>query len=311
MKKSKIKKNLKKMKRKIKNKGKKLVYPTKVCTLCGYIYVKKQVGNQKACIFYYYTSKCTWLKEKIIKFDVITLIGCELFCQFSIVGFNSQLYVKLYEKYSFEKNIKFFTALIIICVAVGFFFSIISDDLQEKRGENNGHEQEEEQEEEKEQDKEKQIKTEQKFLKMNDFCDDDKCGYLVLTLVFIFMFLTFTFINSMCYYFDNNKKRERWDNIIMAEFIFFKSIDLAILSFFDFFDNSDIFITALFITLEKFIWMIIEEVFDAVELKEKILIIIQIVISSLPVITIFLYIFEFICFLCCPCIRNKWIQKRN
>ena len=57
--------------------------------------------------------------------------------------------------------------------------------------------------------------------------------------------------------FEDNKTTTKWDNIIMAEFICFKSIDMCILSFYDFFDNSELFNTALFITLEKVLWMII------------------------------------------------------
>ena len=125
-----------------------------------------------------------------------------------------------------------------------------------------------------------------------------------MILSFAITFSIFTFISSFCNYYEKNKTRKRWDNIIMAEFIFFKCIDLGILSFFDFFDNSDIINTTLFITLEKFIWMIIEAVFEAVELKEKTLIIIQIVISSIPsFIFIAMFIFRLIQ-VCFPCISE-------
>ena len=103
-----------------------------------------------------------------------------------------------------------------------------------------------------------------------------------MMLIIGYSFLTF--ISSICYYYEDNINRNRWDNIIMAEFIYFKSIDLSILSFYDFFDNTDIFNTTLFITLEKFVWMLIEALFDIFEANIKTLIIIQMVISGIPAI---------------------------
>ena len=38
-----------------KDNKKKKIYSTKICTLCGYIYVQKETNNKKACIIYYYT----------------------------------------------------------------------------------------------------------------------------------------------------------------------------------------------------------------------------------------------------------------
>ena len=78
----------------------------------------------------------------------------------------------------------------------------------------------------------------------------------------------------------------------MAEFIYFKCIDLAILSFFDTYDNSDIFNSTLFITLEKFLWMIIEGIVDFCEPNTKILIIIQIVVSAILGLITLLYTFK-------------------
>jgi len=97
-----------------KNKKKEIKNSTKICTLCGYIYFQKRIGNKSTCICYYYTSKCTWLKEKIIKFDVIFPIIIELYCQLCIIGFNYLLTEKLIKVYSFKKNIKFYLALLIL-----------------------------------------------------------------------------------------------------------------------------------------------------------------------------------------------------
>ena len=67
----------------------------------------------------------------------------------------------------------------------------------------------------------------------------------------------------------------------MAEFIYFKVLDLELLSFYDFFDNSDIFNATLAITFEKLFWMVIEEIIDSFINNKKSLIIIQLVITSL------------------------------
>ena len=127
------------------------------------------------------------------------------------------------------------------------------------------------------------------------FCNKKYCNHLVFLFCLLLGFVFLTFISSICYLCDNNKTRTRWDNIIMAEFIFFKSLDMFILSFFDFFDNSEIFNATLFITLEKFIWMIIEAIFEACSVKEKTLIIIQLAFSSIPIAGLLYFIGLFLC----------------
>ena len=302
----------------------KQINSTKVCTLCGYIYVKKQTGNQTACIFYRYTNRKTWLKEKIWKFDVIFTIIIELLCQFSIVGFNSILYEKLYNEYSFTKNIKFFTALIILCtsfsssmaMSIEIINSIQPQKNEEKeKGINSTQPQKNKEKEDEEinstqpqknkkNEKEREDESNGKNEINSEICFDKKfCLLFPMIIGIALIFTLFTFISSICYYFEDDKSRKRWDNIIMAEFIFFKFIDMYILSFFDFLDNTDIFNTTLFITLEKVIWMVIEALFEGFETKEKTLIIIQIVFSSiLPLSYAFLIIFglilKFYVFIC-------------
>ena len=51
-----------KIEKKIKNE----IYSTKICTLCGYLYIKKQNAKKSACVCYYYTNKCTWFKKKCV-----------------------------------------------------------------------------------------------------------------------------------------------------------------------------------------------------------------------------------------------------
>ena len=281
-------------------KEKKEIYSTKICTVCGYIYVKRQNKNQKACIFYYYTDKTTWLKEKIIKFDTMTSIIIEFYCQFSIIGFNSILYNKLYYEYSYKKYLKFFTALFFISLFFGSMFApAVNTNIKML---------EEEEEKEKKDDLEtkenkdnKDDISDQEYKNKNNkqnkpfICNNKYCNHLVFLICLLLGFVFLTFISSICYLCDDNKTRTRWDNIIMAEFIFFKSLDMFILSFFDFFDNSEIFNATLFITLEKFIWMIIEAIFEACGVKEKTLIIIQLAFSSIPIAGLLYFIGLFLC----------------
>ena len=258
---------------------KKKIYSTKVCTLCGYIYFRKEIGNNKACICYYYTSKCNWFKEKLCKFDVISSILIEFYCQFCIIGYNSILSEKLLDTYSYSKNIKFYIALFIISIIFGIiaaFNGTIS--LKEKEKESKESDEVKETEESKEQKNGK-----------DDCWNTNYCGLFSYLLSLIICYSFLTFISSFCYYFEEKPSRKRWDNILMAEYIYFKTIDMSILSFFDFFDNTDIFNTSLFITLEKFIWMIVEAIFELAKVNKKILIIIQIIISGIP--TIFYIVF--------------------
>jgi len=78
-------------------------------------------------------------------------------------------------------------------------------------------------------------------------------NYSSFISLFLCGFTVFTFISSVYYYNEDNLKRKKWDNIIMAECIFFKVLDLMILSFFNFFDNVNILNTSLAITIEKYI----------------------------------------------------------
>ena len=94
------------------------------------------------------------------------------------------------------------------------------------------------------------------------------------------IFSIFTLVCSICYLTEEKVTTNKWDNIIMAEFIFFKCIDQQILFFFDFYDNTDIVNATMVITLEKVIWMIIETIIEFFEVKKNILIIVQIISST-------------------------------
>ena len=246
--------------------------------------MRKEIQNKMACICYYYTGKCTWLREKICKCDVITTVFIEAYCQFCIVGYNKILSEKLLNVYSYSKIIKFFIALFFISLFCGMVsipqHNKYNEALVKKEKDNNNKQNKE------------NGKEENTFEKK--FCGNFLSYLLCLVIGFSFL----TFISSICYYFEDNINRNRWDNIIMAEFIFFKSIDLSILTFYDFFDNTDIFNTTLFITLEKFVWMLIEALFDAFEANIKTLVIIQIANSGI-LIFIILLIYIGACIKCC------------
>ena len=104
-----------------KKKSKKKLDSTKICTLCGYIYIEKKIGNKKTCVCYYYTNKCKWLREKLIRFDVIAPLITELYCQISIVGYNSILTEKLLNVYPYSKIMKFYGAFFVLSLFVPVF----------------------------------------------------------------------------------------------------------------------------------------------------------------------------------------------
>ena len=236
----------------------------KAFTLCGYIYFQKTIGQKNVCIFYDYTGCCLWFKERVIKFDVILSISIEFLCQICNVGYKPLLSERISTVYSYKKNLIFLSALIFISL----FFSIVYvggclDSIKYKN------------------------KNESGYFKYIDY---------ITTLQFLLIcFCIFTCITSICYLDEDDSTRIRWDNIIMAEFIFFKCLDFALLSFYDFYDNSDIINTSLAITFEKLLWMIIEAIIDSFEIKTKDLVMVQIIASSLFFLIIIISCF-FLCY---------------
>ena len=267
------------------NKRKKRIKSTKICTLCGYIYIQKEIGNKLMCVFYYYTSKCTWFKEKLIKFDVIAPLITELYCQISFIGYNSILSDKLLNEYSYSKIMKFYIALFILSL---FLSSMAMSPMMIGKGPKKINKNE--------QKIEKELKLE--YVECKCCCNNSFLSYI---WCFSFGFTFFTFISSLCYITEDNLSKERWNNIIMAGFIFFKIIDFVVLSFYDIFDNTDIFNTSLAITVEKLIWMIIEAIIDSLEPNKKALVIIQIISSSIMIIILFMIC----CFSCFNAVKKK------
>ena len=259
------------------------IYSTKICTLCGYIYLRRKTDKKQTCFCHYYTGKCTWFCEKICNVDVILIFFILLYCQVIIMGFNQILKEKLFSEYSYTKNIKFYCALFILSLFFGVIIIYKFCYLTK--------------EEEKENKSNKDIK---------DCYQCKSCHLFDRSFVFMIVFIIFTFISSICYYTDNNLDRERWNNIIMAEFIFFKIIDFQILTFFNFYDNSDLFNTTLAITFEKLLWMIIETIIDSFVETKKSLITVQIILTSIFVAIFSIFIFIFVLSLClCPSKNSK------
>ena len=263
-------------KNKLKKISKREIYSTKICTLCGYIYIRKTSTKKSECICYYYTNKCSWFKEKMLNKEVIIPFFIELYCQICVIGFNPILTEKLLNEYSYSKNIKFYSALIILIntFVILLIFILPNEDEQ------------------KEEEKEKKEKND------SDSCNKKICDLLGYNFIYLFGFFIFTFISSICYYSADNLNKERWNNIIMAEIIFFKVIDFRILSYFDFFDNSDIFNTTLSITVEKLLWMIIETIIDIYVENKKALVLVQIIASSLIPGIFFLILVFYLIILC-------------
>ena len=193
---------------------------------------------------------------------MIIIVLTEILCQTSIIGFKYILSKKLLKIYTYRITIRFYIALIILSfVTVLFYVIVFYESIKNKSS--------------------KYV-----FLK--------KLDYLSFISFILMGFSLFTFISSLCHIKSNNLSlgSTKWNNIYKAEFIYFKCIDLAILSFFDTYDNSDIFNSTLFITLEKFLWMIIEGIVDFCEPNTKILIIIQIVVSGILGLITLLYTFK-------------------
>ena len=119
--------------------------------------------------------------------------------------------------------------------------------------------------------------------------------FIVLSFLLISYLISFSIgilVVSILYICKDNHTGKTWDERFLNSPILIKSLDLQMLSFFDFFDDEDCLNTSLFITLEKLIWMIIEVILDIFEIKKNNLFIIQLVASGLSFIfLVFIAIF--------------------
>ena len=267
----------------------------KVCTCVGYVYFQKKIGNRKACIFYDYDSCFSWFWFKIYKFEIIFPFFVELYLQLCVCGFNSILSENLLKEYSFSKNIRFFSSLILSVFFVNLYlilvrkmeFFALNKNLEKSTNNINNDD-----------DNNNNINNnDNNFNDNNDInnntnnninnnndnnnnCNIFKyCNELALLIYFLLAISLIFLIISFKYIFEDNPTGDKWDNLYMNSIIFFKAIDFQLLSFYDFLDDEDCLNTTIIIYFEKFLWMIIEIVIDLKEIKIKVLIIIQIIFS--------------------------------
>ena len=222
---------------------------TKVCTLFGYVYFQKQIGEKNSCIIYNYTGCCSWANQTIIQIDNIFVI-IEFFCQFCMVGHNSIVSERLLNN-SFLDNFYYFIILIVFSVFLGIIYAHRYFES---------------------------IKAREEYIEGSG----KKCGRLGILLMPLYTFFAYSYV---CSYFSIKKEEifkevpeKTFEAIFMAELIIFKCLDLQILSLFEFFDNPDICNSALLITLEKVLWMILEPIFNLI--PNNVLIYIQFGISD-------------------------------
>ena len=249
----------------------------RACTCCGYVYFSKKVDKKNVCICHKYNSCNSWFISKIIKIEIFLPLLFEIFMQLGSVGYFSVLSDKLLEEYSNSKIKKFYLNLflIILCFTIYILLIKISyanyelDDDESKKDDPNN----------------------------NDSKNQKKRNYtfIVLTFLLISYLIGFSIgilVVSILYICKDNHTGKTWDERFLNSPILIKSLDLQMLSFFDFFDDEDCLNTSLFITLEKLIWMIIEVILDIFEIKKNNLFIIQLVASGLSFIfLVFIAIF--------------------
>ena len=228
---------------------------------CGYVFFQKKIEKNNTCICYKYDSYCSWLSLKLSKPEIFAPLITEFLLQFSSVGFNNILSERLENAYSYEENINYFYYFMIV-VAYIMIYLIFFKSLNILNNQENVN----------------------KCRKL--------CSYLAITFLALFCYFVSNLGCSIIYIYDDKKTEEEWDQIIKPQILSFKSLDLHMLTFYDFFNDEDCLNTGFIIKAQNFIWMVIEIFFDIFEVKIRTLIIIQSVSSGLS--SIFL-IFAMIC----------------
>ena len=240
-------------------------------------FFKKKIGNKNACIFYDYNSCCSWFCLKIANPEIFTPFVIELFLQTSVVGFNSMLSEKLLKEYSFSKNRNFFMNLFTCLIYISIYIIFIRG-IKFLLAINNS----------------------KKYNCCYKFCND-----VFFLSYFLFFFSFQAFFYSKEYISTDFYTGDLLDNLLSNMITLFKSLDFQMLSYYDFFDDSDCLNTAVVITFEKFFWMIIEVVLDSTEISTKTLFIIQLVCSIIFLILTILIIINLIIDMICSLINNE------
>lgn len=97
-----------------------------------------------------------------------------------------------------------------------------------------------------------------------------------------------TFIISIIYLACGKPSGQKWENLMMVEFMLMKMLDLYLLTLYDFFDDLDCLNTSIVITSARYLWIIIEVLIDVFEINTTILISLQIGFSFICSGAIFL-----------------------
>ena len=232
----------------------------KVCTCIGYLYFQKKIGDKDVCIFYDYTSCCSWFLKKLKKPEIFLPFFIELGMQLNVIGFNPILSDYLLKKFSFTKNIKIFLAFLICVGLINLYILFILPVFQ-----------------------------------FSEYFKNEKYNFpkiisAILSGLLFGMYSIFTLIFSIVYLVSKNPTGKHYENCIIAELIFFKTADLHMLSFYDFLDDEDCLNTSVIITFERFLWMIVEVIIDCAETNWTILVSIQIGISLILCCLLILFI---------------------
>ena len=240
---------------------------TKIFTFCGYIYIREKTRKKSSCICYYYTNKCSWIKQTFCKVDYILMILFQFYFQVCVIGYFQILKEKLSKEFPYNKIIKFYIALFIITIFLDIF--VIYECKKNKN----------------------YITSEKKEKTIYNLILNFYSNYFY---IFFLGFVLFTFITSIIYYIINPLNKERWNNIIMAEIIYFKVIDFQILTATNFFEDTNFIArgTLFFITLEKLLWMIIETLIYNFVKNLKYLVLVQIIVTSIGVLYIIAIIID-------------------
>ena len=219
----------------------------KACTCFGYVYFQKSIDKKNVCVCYYYSSWYSWFCVKIRKPIIFAPLVAQFFFHCCCVAENSILSERLLNVYSISSNIKYLLILIsyVFIIIILFLFNY--------------------------------------NLSTNFMKEGNKCQRLIFVIILIFYLLLnttiFTLILSLRIILKSHLRKDDYDFLIKSDVAAFKSLDLMMLSLYDFLDDEDCLNTSIFIYFERFLWTILEMLFDLYELYMKTLCIFQMIFS--------------------------------
>lgn len=233
----------------------------KVCTCLGYVYFQEIIEDKKVCVCYQYGSLCSWFWVKLRKPMIFAPLLTQFFFHFCCVGEISILSERLLNVYSISTDLFY----LIILLLIALIFIILSLYFSYKVS------------------KYIRVQKEIKFPFNIFFIFTILLGLSVGTSILSSMIISKK-------PFGNND----YDFWIQSDVIIFKSLELIMLSFYDFLDDDDCLNTSVFIYFERFIWTIIETLFDVYEVNIKTLCIIQLIFAIIFFFLLIFFLFFFI-----------------